>query len=116
MGKRLDHIRSYYAALNTGDPDEVARHFTRLSRLNFSIDQALYPLPSRELALVVLTLKGLGVPVRRFVLALSQHVDGIDLAAPLLRHCRTLPPQLTSGGWYSPKTDRRRSQHSPIVV
>ena len=28
MGKRLDHIRSYYAALNTGDPDEVARHFT----------------------------------------------------------------------------------------
>ena len=28
MGERLDHIRSYYAALNTGDPDEVARHFT----------------------------------------------------------------------------------------
>ena len=25
---------------------EVARHFTRLSRLNFSIDQALYPLGS----------------------------------------------------------------------
>jgi ketosteroid isomerase-like protein len=24
----LDHIRSYYEALNTGDPDEVARHFT----------------------------------------------------------------------------------------
>jgi ketosteroid isomerase-like protein len=28
MGDKLDHIRSYYAALNTGDPDEVARHFT----------------------------------------------------------------------------------------
>jgi ketosteroid isomerase-like protein len=24
----LDHIRSYYAALNTGDPDRVAAHFT----------------------------------------------------------------------------------------
>src|SRR5438046_1561611 len=28
MGDKLDHIRSYYAALDTGDPDEVARHFT----------------------------------------------------------------------------------------
>ena len=28
MGDKLDHIRSYYASLNTGDPDEVARHFT----------------------------------------------------------------------------------------
>jgi ketosteroid isomerase-like protein len=28
VGSRLDHIRSYYEALNTGDPDEVARHFT----------------------------------------------------------------------------------------
>ena len=24
----LDHIRSYYEALNTGDPDRVAEHFT----------------------------------------------------------------------------------------
>ena len=24
----LDHIRSYYEALNTGDPDLVASHFT----------------------------------------------------------------------------------------
>jgi ketosteroid isomerase-like protein len=28
MGLLLDHIRSYYGALNTGDPDAVARHFT----------------------------------------------------------------------------------------
>lgn len=25
---RLDHIRSYYEALNSGDPDRVAAHFT----------------------------------------------------------------------------------------
>jgi len=24
----LDHVRSYYQALNTGDPDRVAEHFT----------------------------------------------------------------------------------------
>jgi ketosteroid isomerase-like protein len=28
MGTLLDHIRSYYAALNTGDPRAVAEHFT----------------------------------------------------------------------------------------
>ena len=28
MGALLDHIRSYYDALNTGDPDRVAEHFT----------------------------------------------------------------------------------------
>jgi ketosteroid isomerase-like protein len=28
VGSRLDHVRSYYASLNTGDVDEVARHFT----------------------------------------------------------------------------------------
>jgi ketosteroid isomerase-like protein len=28
MGALLDHIRSYYAALNTGDPVLVAEHFT----------------------------------------------------------------------------------------
>lgn len=28
MGTRLDHVRSYYDALNRGDPDEVAAHFT----------------------------------------------------------------------------------------
>jgi ketosteroid isomerase-like protein len=28
MGALLDHIRSYYAALNTGDPRAVAVHFT----------------------------------------------------------------------------------------
>jgi ketosteroid isomerase-like protein len=28
MGARLDHVRSYYEALNTGDADAVARHFT----------------------------------------------------------------------------------------
>ena len=28
MGAQLDHIRSYYEALNTGDPDRVAEHFT----------------------------------------------------------------------------------------
>lgn len=28
MGARLDHVRSYYDALNTGDADAVARHFT----------------------------------------------------------------------------------------
>jgi ketosteroid isomerase-like protein len=28
MGALLDHIRSYYEALNTGDPDRIARHFT----------------------------------------------------------------------------------------
>jgi ketosteroid isomerase-like protein len=28
MGELLDHVRSYYEALNTGDPDEVTRHFT----------------------------------------------------------------------------------------
>jgi ketosteroid isomerase-like protein len=28
MGELLDHVRSYYEALNTGDPDQVARHFT----------------------------------------------------------------------------------------
>jgi ketosteroid isomerase-like protein len=28
MGDRLDHVRSYYEALNTGDADAVARHFT----------------------------------------------------------------------------------------
>ena len=28
MGARLDHVRSYYESLNTGDGDAVARHFT----------------------------------------------------------------------------------------
>jgi ketosteroid isomerase-like protein len=28
MGARLDHVRSYYEALNTGDADAVANHFT----------------------------------------------------------------------------------------
>jgi ketosteroid isomerase-like protein len=28
MGQLIDHIRSYYKALNTGDPDRVAAHFT----------------------------------------------------------------------------------------
>jgi ketosteroid isomerase-like protein len=28
MGEHLDHVRSYYEALNTGDPDKVAAHFT----------------------------------------------------------------------------------------
>src|SRR4051794_36331570 len=28
MGELLDHVRSYYEALNTGDPDKVAEHFT----------------------------------------------------------------------------------------
>src|SRR3954451_17889957 len=27
MGEHLDHVRSYYEALNTGDPDKVAAHF-----------------------------------------------------------------------------------------
>ena len=28
MGALLDHVRAYYDALNTGDPDEVASFFT----------------------------------------------------------------------------------------
>lgn len=28
MGARLDHVHSYYDALNSGDPDLVASHFT----------------------------------------------------------------------------------------
>jgi ketosteroid isomerase-like protein len=28
MGSHVDHIRSYYAALNTGDAEAVAAHFT----------------------------------------------------------------------------------------
>jgi ketosteroid isomerase-like protein len=28
MGALLDHVRSYYEALNSGDPDRVAAHFT----------------------------------------------------------------------------------------
>ena len=28
MGARLDHVRAYYEALNTGDPDRVASFFT----------------------------------------------------------------------------------------
>ena len=28
MGELLDHVRSYYAALNTGDAERVAEHFT----------------------------------------------------------------------------------------
>ncbi len=28
MGELLDHVRSYYEALNSGDPDRVAEHFT----------------------------------------------------------------------------------------
>ena len=28
MGALLDHVRSYYEALNSGDPDRVAEHFT----------------------------------------------------------------------------------------
>ena len=28
MGALLDHVRSYYEALNNGDPDRVAEHFT----------------------------------------------------------------------------------------
>jgi ketosteroid isomerase-like protein len=28
MGARIDHVRSYYEALNSGDPDRVAAHFT----------------------------------------------------------------------------------------
>jgi ketosteroid isomerase-like protein len=27
VGALLDHVRSYYEALNTGDPDRVAEHF-----------------------------------------------------------------------------------------
>jgi ketosteroid isomerase-like protein len=28
VGARLDHVRSYYEALNTGEADTVAKHFT----------------------------------------------------------------------------------------
>ena len=28
MGELLDHVRSYYASLESGDPDAVAAHFT----------------------------------------------------------------------------------------
>jgi ketosteroid isomerase-like protein len=28
VGARLDHVRSYYESLNTGDADAVAAHFT----------------------------------------------------------------------------------------
>src|SRR3954466_1136073 len=28
MGERLDHVRSYYESLNSGDADAVATHFT----------------------------------------------------------------------------------------
>jgi ketosteroid isomerase-like protein len=28
LGELLDHVRSYYAALESGDPDAVAAHFT----------------------------------------------------------------------------------------
>jgi ketosteroid isomerase-like protein len=28
MGALLDHVRSYYRALNTGDADRIAEHFT----------------------------------------------------------------------------------------
>ena len=28
MGALIDHVRSYYSALNSGDPDLVASHFT----------------------------------------------------------------------------------------
>ena len=28
MTKHLDHVRAYYEALNTGDPERVAAHFT----------------------------------------------------------------------------------------
>ena len=28
MGELLDHVRSYYEALNSGDADQVAEHFT----------------------------------------------------------------------------------------
>jgi ketosteroid isomerase-like protein len=28
VGDLLDHVRSYYDALNSGDPDRVAQHFT----------------------------------------------------------------------------------------
>jgi ketosteroid isomerase-like protein len=28
VGELLDHVRSYYDALNTGDPERVAEHFT----------------------------------------------------------------------------------------
>ena len=28
MGQLIDHIRSYYESLNTGDPEKVAAHFT----------------------------------------------------------------------------------------
>ena len=28
MGEQLDHVSSYYAALESGDPDAVAAHFT----------------------------------------------------------------------------------------
>jgi ketosteroid isomerase-like protein len=28
MGELLDHVRSYYTALDSGDPDAVAAHFT----------------------------------------------------------------------------------------
>ena len=28
MGALIDHVRSYYEALNSGDADRVARHFT----------------------------------------------------------------------------------------
>jgi ketosteroid isomerase-like protein len=28
VGERLDHVRSYYDSLNTGDADAVAAHFT----------------------------------------------------------------------------------------
>jgi len=28
VGALMDHVRSYYEALNTGDPEQVAPHFT----------------------------------------------------------------------------------------
>jgi glycine cleavage system P protein (glycine dehydrogenase) subunit 2 len=41
-----DRLRSEIAGETEISEVEVARHFTRLSRLNFSIDEALYPLGS----------------------------------------------------------------------
>jgi ketosteroid isomerase-like protein len=75
MGARLDHVRSYYESLNTGDADAVAAHFT---------DDAVHYYTRREPQFGARTIAenaALGVEHLNAVWTLEHAVEGEDEVA-----------------------------------
>ena len=75
MGARLEHVRSYYESLNTGDADAVAAHFT---------DDAVHYYTRREPhvgARAIAENAALGVEHLNAVWTLEHAVEGEDEVA-----------------------------------